>query len=228
LSEEIAARRSDVTIACSKSEKADLVSFYGVDPKKIRVIYNGVDSTRFKPMGKKIARKFLGLPENKNYAIWVGNNPQLKGLPIAIRAVKGVKDLYLLVVGVSGQNFDNVIFWGMVEDKRKLVALYNAADFLMLPTLYEGFPLVPLEAMACGVPIIISEECPTKEIIHDGVEGFVVQQRKPEIYSEKITALLSDYSKNQETSDSCRKLAERYSWEETGKKYLRLYEQLVK
>jgi glycosyltransferase involved in cell wall biosynthesis len=226
--EEIAAKKSDITVACSKSEKEELVSFYGADPLKIRVIYNGVDTAKFLPMDKKLARKSLGLPEDKNYAIWVGNNPQLKGLDVAIQAVKGLANLYLLVVGVSGNNFGNVIFWGMVENKRKLVALYNASDFLMLPTLYEGFPLVPLEAMACGLPIIISKECPTKEIIQNGVEGFVIDQRRPENYREQIVALLADPSKNPKTSNECRKLAEKFSWDRIGKEYLKLYLQLAR
>jgi glycosyltransferase involved in cell wall biosynthesis len=220
--EEIAAKRSDITVACSKAERDDLISFYGIKSSKIKVIYNGVDLVKFKPINKQAARKLLGLPENRNYAIWVGNNPYLKGLTTAIKAVKDLKNLSLLVVGVTGKNFGNVLYWGMIQDSQKLCALYNAADFLIFPTLFEGFPLVPLEAMACGLPIIISKECPTKEIMTDGVEGFVVDQRKPEAYTEKINVLLKDYKK-EETADVCRKLAEQFSWENVGKKYLQLY-----
>jgi glycosyltransferase involved in cell wall biosynthesis len=225
--EEFPAKRSDVIVACSKAEKNELVSFCGVDPAKVKVIYNGVDSATFRPMEKRAARKSLGLPEGDNYAIWVGNNPSLKGLPTAVRAVKGIKNLRLLVVGVSGKNFANVLFWGMVGDKQKLRALYNAADFLIFPTFYEGFPLVPLEAMSCGLPIIISKECPTREIIKDGVEGFVIEERKPASYTEKIMTLLADYSQNHETSVNCRKLAEYYNWGNVGKKYLELYSRMV-
>jgi glycosyltransferase involved in cell wall biosynthesis len=225
--EEIAAKRSDLTVACSKAERDELISIYGIDPGKIKVIYNGVDTSKFKPMNKRTARKVLGLPENGNYAIWVGNNPTLKGLTTAIKAVKGLKNLYLLVAGVSGINFDNVVFFGMVQDMQKLRALYNAANFLILPTLYEGFPLAPLEAMACGLPIIISKECTTREIITEGVEGFVVNQRRPECYTEKIVTLLAEHSHNQETSFRCRKLAEKFSWENVGRDYLKVYSQLI-
>jgi glycosyltransferase involved in cell wall biosynthesis len=224
--EEIAAKRSDITVACSKAERDELISYYGVASKKIKVIYNGVDISKFKPMDKRTARKTLGLPEDCNFAIWVGNNPPLKGLKIAIKAVKDIKNLYLLVAGISGENFDNVLFYGMVADPKKLCTLYNAADFLILPTLYEGFPLVPLEALACGVPIIISKECPTREIIRDGVEGFIVDQRKPECYAEKILTLLNDYS-SKETSIHCRRLSENYSWSNAVKEYIKLYSQVV-
>lgn len=224
--EEIAAKRSDITVACSKAERDELISFYGIDSKKIQVIYNGVDVTRFKPVDKLTARKILGLTENANFAIWVGNNPQLKGLKTAIKAVKNIKNLYLLVAGISGTNFDNVLFFGMIPPQ-KLCVLYNAANFLILPTLYEGFPLVPLEALACGLPILISKECPTKEIITDGKEGFIVNQRKPECYTEKINALLSDNYLNQEISFQCRSLAEKFSWANVGQEYLKVYSQFA-
>jgi glycosyltransferase involved in cell wall biosynthesis len=225
--EEISAKRSNLTVACSKAERNELISNYGIDTRKIQVIYNGVNIDKFKPVDKRTARKLLGLPETCNYAIWVGNNPSLKGLRLAIDAVKDIPNLYLLVAGTSGVNFGNVLFFGMVKDSEKLCALYNAADFLIFPTLYEGFPIVPLEAMACGLPIIISKECPTREIIKDGVEGFVIEERKPASYTEKIMTLLADYSQNHETSVNCRKLAENYNWGNVGKKYLELYSRMV-
>jgi len=225
--EATAARRSDVVVACSKAERDDLLVSYGINSAKIRVIYNGVDSAKFKPMNKLTARKILGLPEDKHYAIWVGNNPTVKGLATAIRAVKGLKNLYLLVVGTSGNNFDNVLFWGMVHDSQKLRALYNAANFLIFPTLAEGFPLVPMEALACGLPIIISKECPTREIIKDGVEGFIVNKREPKDYAEKIRTILEDGTLYQEISLKCRNLAEKYGWENQGKEYLKIYKQLT-
>jgi glycosyltransferase involved in cell wall biosynthesis len=226
--EEIAAKKSDLVVACSKSERDELIFFYDIDPKKIKVIYNGVDSEKFKPMDKQTARKILGLPENRNYAIWVGNSPTLKGLTTAIKAVKNIKNLSLLVVGLSGINFGNVIFWGMVEDHQKLLALYNAANFLILPTLYEGFPLVPMEAMACGLPILISKECPTREIIHVGLEGYIVDQNKPEFYAEKIEKLLSYEFQNPEVSIQCRNLVEQYSWINVGQEYVKVYSHLKK
>jgi len=225
--EEVAAKRSNILVTDSKAERDDLISFYGIDPAKIKVIYPGVDSARFKPMNKQVARKILGLPENKKYGIWVGNNPTMKGLATAIRAVKGVKNLYLLVVGISANNFENVIFRGMVQDFHLFPAHYNAADFFIFPTRFEGFGLVALEAMACGLPIIISKECPAKEIIRDGVEGFVIDQRRPECYTEKIVTLLTEDSTYQEISLRCRKLAEKFSWENSGRECLKVYSQVT-
>lgn len=225
-SEEIAAKKCDVAVVPSKSVKEELISLYKVNPMKIKVIYNGVNTANFRPFDKNLARKILGLPKNKKYVIWVGNNAKLKGLQKAIRAVKGLKNVYLLVVGVSGNNFGNVVFWGEVKERQVLCTLYNASNILIFPTLYEGFPLVPLEAMACGLPIIISQECPTKEIIVDGVEGFIVKN-EPKYYTEKIVAILDNDVLRREMSLKCIKLAQKFSWENQGKEYLKVYERLI-
>ena len=226
--EEIAAKKCDLAITPSKSVRDELVSLYGVSPSRIKVIYNGVDVNKFRPFDKDLAKRILGLPERKKYIIWVGNNPKLKGLSIAIDAVKGLENVYLLVVGISGSNFANVIFWGEVQDKQVLCNLYNAASLLILPTLYEGFPLVTLEAMACGLPIVISKECPAREIINDGIEGFIVNERNPKVYAEKVKNILDNDRHYQEISFKCRKLAEKYSWEKQGKEYLKIYESIIR
>ncbi|MEM2507241.1 MAG: glycosyltransferase family 4 protein [Nitrososphaeria archaeon] len=228
LPEEIAAKKCDLAIAPSKSVKTELINLYKINPSKIKVIYNGVDTNQFKPLDKNLAKKLVGLPESKDYVIWVGNNPKLKGLSIAINAIKGLKNAYLLVVGVAGSDFDNVIFWGEVQNKQLLCNLYNSASLLILPTLYEGFPLVTLEAMACGLPIVISKECPAKEIITDGVEGFIINTRNPKAYAEKIRYILENKKYYQEEIKyRCRNLAEKYNVEKQGLEYLKIYKQLV-
>jgi glycosyltransferase involved in cell wall biosynthesis len=226
--EEIAAKKCDLAIVPSKTVKDELINLYKIKPNKIKVIYNGVDTVKFKPFNKMLARKMLQLPENKKYVIWVGNNPEIKGLSMAIKAVRGLKEVYLLVVGVSGINFKNVIYWGEVRDHQLLCTLYNAAELLIFPTVYEGFPLVPLEAMACGLPIVISKECPTKEIIKDGVEGYIVNEREPRLYAEAIKTILDDGALYKKMSLNCRKLAQKYHWENQGKEYLKVYKQMAK
>lgn len=225
--EKYIAHKCDAAVACSESVKNELVNFYGVDPHKIKVIYHGVDLNKFGVQEKEMARKKLGLPSKNKYGIWVGTNPRLKGLVTAIEAVRRLHGVKLIVVGVTGENDDKVVYFGRVGNLAKKVLLYNSADFFIFPTFYEGFPLAPLEALACGLPVIISKECPTKEILEDGVHGFVVDERKPECYAEKIETLLDDDAFYREISYNCRKLAEKYSWENQGREYLKIYEKLV-
>jgi UDP-glucose:(heptosyl)LPS alpha-1,3-glucosyltransferase len=200
--------------------------FYDINPNKIKVIYNGVNTDKFRIFDKTASRKKLGVPLKNKYAIWVGSDPNRKGLLIAIGAIRRLSGVKLLVVGVNGVSDEKVVYFGRVSEVMKLL-IYNSTDFFIFPTLYEGFALTPLEALACGLPIIISKECTTKEIIHEGVHGFVVNERKPECYAEKIEVLLNDDKRYQEMSYNCRKLAEKYSWENQGKEYLKVYEKLV-
>lgn len=224
--DKIVARKCDAVVACSQSVKKELVTFYQADPQRIRVIYNGVDVNKFRIQNKTEARKKLGLPSKKKLGIWVGTDRRRKGLDTAIEAVRGLRGVRLLVVGLAGESDGKIIYFGRVNEATKIL-LYNCADFLIFPTLYEGFPLVPLEAMACGLPIIISKECPTKEIIKKGVHGLVIDDGKPEHYAEKIEAILNDNTHYEEISLNCRQLAEKYSWENQGKEYLKIYEKLI-
>jgi glycosyltransferase involved in cell wall biosynthesis len=219
----VAAARCDSIIACSKAVKDELVSLYGINSSKVQVIYNGVDTINFRPFDKKRARRMLGLPENKKYGIWVGTNPEPKRLSTAVKSVKGLKDTYLLVVGISDAQYENIISFGRIQDKQLMCILYNAADFLIFPTLYEGFGLVTLEAMACGLPVIISKECPAREIIQEGTHGFVIRDDEPLSYKAKIESLLDNNSEIEDMSVQCRSLALQYSWKKQAEKYWKIY-----
>jgi glycosyltransferase involved in cell wall biosynthesis len=208
--------------------KKELISIYGINPNKISIIYNGVDTSVFRPFDKKSARRFLGLPENKKFGIWVGTNPRLKRLTLAIESVNGLKDTFLLVVGAKGVNFDNVVFCGTVYDKQLMSTYYNSADFLIFPSSYEGFPLVPLEALACGLPIIVSKESNSGEIIEESVHGFVIDSNRSVYYKEKVEFLVNNDSLRNKMSVECRELALNYSWDKQGEKYLQAYKRLLK
>jgi glycosyltransferase involved in cell wall biosynthesis len=224
--EKVAALKCDIAIAVSKAVKNELTTFYGVDPNKVKVIYNGVDVDNFVPQNKIQARKKLRLPANNKYGIWVGGDPKRKFLSTAIKAIKDFKDLRLLVVGTSGKTSKKTIFLGRVSEN-DLISAYNAADFLIFPTTYEGFPIVPLEAMACGVPIIVSEESNVREIIKDGVHGFVVRDKNPLSYKDRIELLLNDAEMLNDMSIQCRKLAVNYNWKKQAQKYAEIYERLM-
>ena len=224
--EKIIAQRCDISIACSYAVKNELTMFYGVNRNRVKVIHNGVNAAKFRVLNKATVKKKLRLPLKNKYGIWVGTDVRRKGLVTAIDAIRNLDGVKLIVVGVNGKSDEKIVYFGRVSEFKKIL-LYNSADFFIFPTFYEGFPLAPLEALACGLPIIISEECPTKEIIHEGVHGFVVNERKPECYADKIEVLLNDNKRYQEMSYNCRKLAEKFSWENQGKEYLKIYEKLV-
>jgi glycosyltransferase involved in cell wall biosynthesis len=226
--EKIAASKCDVAVACSNAVKEELTSFYGVEPRKVSVIHNGVDVDKFYPQDKLEARKKLNLPLNRTYGIWVGMNPELKRLSTARQALAGLENVCLLVVGVSGVSDGKTLFWGRVESRELMRMLYNAADFLVFPSRYEGFPVTPLEALACGLPVIVSKESNSGEIVEDGVHGFVVGGGNPQRYREKAQFLLDNPALLKRMSSDCRQLALKYSWQNQAGKYWKLYQRLLK
>lgn len=220
--EKIAATRCDIAVACSKAVKEEIRRFYGKN--KIAVIYNGVDTKKFMPKDKEQARRKFNLPSSKCYALWVGRDPVGKGLPTVLRTLKDYPEIHLLIVGTKiFPNAKNVTCLGRAS-LSCLVDAYNASDFLFFPTLYEGFPLVPMEAMACGLPILVSKASNMGEIITSGKHGFVVENGD---YRDKVELLLADEELRRKMSANCRDLALQYSWAKQAEKYLELYRSLL-
>jgi UDP-glucose:(heptosyl)LPS alpha-1,3-glucosyltransferase len=148
------------------------------------VIYNSIDSSRFVPaqnVQRLALREQLGIPGEAVVLCFVGSGFERKGLAAAIKAIAST-DRYLLVVGQDKAEkhykalaqsegcSDRVRFCGM---QKETLPFYQAADGLLLPTLYDPFPNVILESMACGLPVITSDTCGGSEFIEQGLNGFV-------------------------------------------------------
>lgn len=161
-------------IAVSKRVKDETVRHYGVAAEKIDVVYNGVDATQFKPSdeARRLIRNQLGLQDSDYVLLFCGSGFRRKGLEYAIRAVDRVPSARLAVVGEgSATRHPRVLMLGRRTD---VAHLYAAADALILPTLYDPFPNVTLEAMASGIPIIVSRVAGVSEIL-DG-DSIVVEE----------------------------------------------------
>lgn len=224
LPEKTASKYCDLAVACSQRVKSELIRFYRMAPEKIRVIHNGVDTQRFKPMNKDEAREKLGLEKDKTYGLWVGKQTLGKGLDIAIRACKRA-NYELLVCGIRGKDTNLVHFLGKIPHFM-MPYIYNAANFLLHPSRYEGHPIVCLEALACGLPIIVSYSS-NVEIITEGVEGFIISDLDEQEYARKIRLLVSDPVLLRRMSENARKTAEDFCWENQAQKYIALYEELL-
>ena len=171
-------------ICNSHMVKQDILRHFTLDADHIHVIHNAIDSQRFQPASEGLrhaARQRLNLPQDATVMIYVGSGFERKGLKAAIEAVAN-SDRYLVVVGqdkhlaryqqLANQLncLDRLRFAGVQQDVQPF---YHAADALLLPTLYDPFPNVVLEAMACGLAIITSTGCGGAEFITNGEEGFV-------------------------------------------------------
>lgn len=164
--------------------KNDIMRCFQVPEEKFAVIYNAIDATRFMPATaeqRQQSREQLNLPDNAKVFIYVGSGFERKGLKASISALAAT-DAHLLVVGQDKQQsrYENLArslgcekrihFLGV---QNNVIPFYHAADSLILPTLYDPFPNVILEAMACGLPVITSFTCGGAEFIVDGKQGFV-------------------------------------------------------
>ena len=150
-------KKADRIIAVSNSVKGQITQEYHIEPEKISVIHNGVDTEVFSP-----GKRGIGF-------IWVGDNPSLKGLDGAISYARKHKGM-ITIVGVEGQDSEGVKYLGSVKHEN-MADVYRTAGTLLFFSKFEGHPLVPMEAAACGLNIIASIESnleifPTKKGIY--------------------------------------------------------------
>ncbi len=238
--------RADLVLADSQSTKDDLIELLGVSPDKIGVVYAGVEK-RFRPMEGEIAleraRKRYGLDfpfilslgtlePRKNftglieaYALMRGRGQRVgdRGLKLVIAGGKGwlYDEIFAKVeeLGLAGE----VIFPGFVADE-DLPALYNLAELFVFPSLYEGFGLPPLEAMACGTPVVTSDRPSLPEVV--GEAGLMVEATDPEALAEAMERVLTDENLRREMREKGLKQAEKFTWEAAAEKLLEAYSTL--
>ena len=154
-------------VAVSHRVKDEVVRHYGVPEEKIEVIHNGVDSNEFKPSeeARRLIRNQIGLEDSQYMLLFVGSGFKRKGLESAIAAVDRVPSARLVVAGEGqARSHPRVLMLGRRTD---VSHLYAAADAFIFPTLYDPFPNAVLEAMASGLPVIVSRIAGVSEIITD-------------------------------------------------------------
>jgi UDP-glucose:(heptosyl)LPS alpha-1,3-glucosyltransferase len=197
-------RRSQTRIvAISAAVKRDLVLFEGAPASAIVVLPNGIDVERFHPANRLLFREEtrarLGVSPEESVVLFVGNSWGRKGLRTVIEAIhdEDLANVRLVVVGEGSQAafleglppqvVARVIFAG--RNQLEVERFYAAADVFILPTLYEPFGLVILEALASGVPTIVSASAGASEWLNDGVDALFLQD--PSDAAEARTALRS-------------------------------------
>ncbi|MDU2776225.1 MAG: glycosyltransferase family 4 protein, partial [Klebsiella grimontii] len=180
--------------------KREIIEDFGLPAEKIHVIYNAIDNQRFLPPTEEAfvaLRAKWNLPIQATCLIYVGSGFERKGLDAAIRAIAPT-NRYLLVVGKDKEQAryqqlaktlnceERVRFFGMQSET---LPFYQMADGLLLPTLYDPFPNVILEAMACGLPVITTTGCGGAEFIVQGSNGYVCDALDIPALQESVNAL---------------------------------------
>jgi len=215
---------ADDLIALTKDmEKAIQRTFAG----KIAVIPNGIDLEEFETLSKEKSRAKLHIKNGKKLIIYVGTLRPIKGIKYLIQSMKIVTKyddkLLLLLVGdgeekeklknlVDELNLSkNIKFVGRIIHER-IPEYLIASDIFVLPSLSEGFPLVSLEAMASGLPIVATNVRGLPEIVVDGENGYLVEPMNPQQIAEKILLLLKNDELRDKISRNNKDKAREYSW----------------
>lgn len=219
-------------IAVSEEVKSDIVRHYSVPTDKVVVVYNGVDQNRFHPSKRAEVREPIRerwkIPMDSPLVLFVGSGFRRKGLDRILSIWKSprLRDVFLLVVGddarinrylslASSIAPGRIVFTGRRDD---IENYYAAADVVALPALQEGFGNVVMEALASGLPVLVSRDVGAAEIIHGPlVQGIVDRVEDLRELEEKLLLLLAA-SRDPNWIREARQIGERHSWENHFKK----------
>jgi len=218
-------KNSDLLIGVSRETGEALAREFPESAEKTRIIFNAVDTDRFKPDEalRAEARKKLGFRPDDQVIVMTGVIHKQKGMHIGLSAFAGIAagspEARLLIVGDGPQLgrlqtdaakaglTDRVRFCGLKQNK-EMPFYYNAADIYINPTLrLEGLAIVTVEAMACGLPCVVSKTGGTGSTIDDGISGFFVNPGDTEALKVKLNALLNDAELRRRLSGEARKKA---------------------
>ena len=237
------AHQADALTATSESTRQDAIRVLGISPEKITTTQLGVDPA-FRPINdaatkRKIAEKF-DLPER--FILYVGLIEPRKNLPMLINAYKGLIDggenYKLVLVGRYGwmyeellRQINNLDLGGMVHftgyvSQEDLPLVYNLSSLFVYPTIYEGFGLPALEAMACGVPVITTDVSSLPEIV--GEAGMLVPVNNVEALHGAMIEVLGDEDLRREMINKGIQRAAKFSWEQTAKLTFQVYQQMMR
>ncbi len=200
----------------------DSLLYSGVDPKQIRIVPYGVDSTLF-----QFSKRRNNIESGPLEILFVGQCSYRKGINYLLEAVsKKTEDVRLTVVGDYSRimdlynkycGYDNIVFLGRVQHE-KLPEIYEKADIFALPSLSEGMSLVGLEAMASGVPLLCSKNCGVNDVVVENVNGWILDEISTQGILEKINIINTKRTEILKMGFLARKTAEQYSWENYSNK----------
>lgn len=238
-----AARHADLIITISESTKNDIIKYYNVLPEKIKVTYLAKDDV-YSPIDDEEALRSIRSKYNikKDFILYVGSLFLFRNIPALLKAFsvlvheKGV-DVNLVLVGRQfWQQFDlrelidkldiqeHVIYLGYAP-YNDLPLLYNAAEAFVYPSLYEGFGIPPLEAMACGTPVITSNIASLPEVVGDA--GILINPYSIDSLVEGLYRVLIDKDLQKELRRKGIERSKLFTWDKTAQATLEAYKQIV-
>lgn len=248
-------READRIIAATQAEVAQIQWLYRENTDRVEVIPPGVDTSRFYPISVDEAKEFIGLPSDLKVILYVGRIEPLKGIDTLMRAVatmkeSGVHDRFPFCVAIIGGELEDegaglsvemerltslresegvgedVSFLGS-RDQDTLQYYYSAAEVVVVPSHYESFGLVALEAMACGTPVVASEIGGLAFLVRDGETGFHIPAGDSTSLAQRLTDLLENDELRTRLGRQAAEYAKQYDWTLVTDQVLELYGSLM-
>jgi D-inositol-3-phosphate glycosyltransferase len=247
-------RRVDRIVAATLAEKTQLRYLYQAMDRKISIIPPGVDTCHFYPISNDEAKQFIGLKPEDRMVLFVGRIEPLKGVDTLIHAMANPKfrelhqPVHLAIIGGEPEALSE----NMSEEMVRLQALcddlcmgnmvvflgkrgqdtlpyyYSAAEVLVMPSLYESFGMVALEAMACATPVIASEVGGLGYLVKDGVTGYTIPDSDPNALSDRLSTLLMDSQLRKTMGLGAAQYALDYAWEKIATQIIDVYQEVMK
>jgi D-inositol-3-phosphate glycosyltransferase len=245
--------RADRVIVATLAELAQLQWLYKADTRKLTIIPPGVDVCRFYPIPQDEAKQYIGVPNEERMVLFVGRIEPLKGVDTLIRAMSCLRvtnidqPAYLAIVGgdpdASPEEMtaemtrlqalchelcmDRMVVFLGKRGQDTLPYYYSAAEVLVMPSHYESFGMVALEAMACGTPVIASQVGGLAFLIQDGITGYHVPDGDHAALCEKLTLLIGDAARRDRMGQQAAEYARNYAWDKVAAQVIKVYESLL-
>lgn len=241
---ELSLKRVDKVITVSTSTKNDLIEFFGFPENRIQVIYEGFDMHLFHQIPEAIYQsilKQLGL--EPGYLLFVGSLEPRKNLTTLLKAISMLKRQRwkgkLVLAGFKPRSWQDLQFNKLSENlgigkeiqivgivrNEILPYLMNGAFALLYPSLYEGFGLPVLEAMACGIPVIAGRHSSLVEVVGEG--GLLVDIKNPEGIAKAVEKLYSQSGLVKQLVERASQQIKKFSWRKMAEEYLKVYEEII-
>ncbi len=242
-------------IAATPRDRQQMIDLYGADDGKIAIIPPGVDLDLFHPIPNIDAKEFIEAPYDHHTVLFVGRIDPIKGIDTWFRAMKLVVEenpdlrgrmCVCLIGGDVDEEMateselsrldmlknelgigDLVTFLGR-RAQESLPYYYSAADVVVMPSLYESFGMVALEAMACGAPVVASDVGGLTYLVKDGETGFLVPDRDPRALADCINRLLRDKTLRSDLGKRGIQVAKDYAWGEIAEQIEGVYKEIAK
>jgi glycosyltransferase involved in cell wall biosynthesis len=237
--------KADVVLTPSKQTAEDIKKHFPTNPPRIEVIYHGVDPLLYHPADRRTFLRHFNLPEDRMYMLYVGSEQPRKNVPAVvhtfIKAKKEFPNLTLLKIGradeikghpIREQLLRELSAAGVSKDalflefvpNELMAAAYSAADVFLFPSLYEGFGMPVLEAMACDAPVVASDTTAIPEIAEGA--AILVPPTDEEKILDAVSRVLRDDELRADLSAKGRTRAAELNWDVAAKRLLEIYREL--